>query len=109
MLWSSLGVTGPAGGQSTTQPTRNTSEQQLDQWNQAFRQSSVYQNFMRANGLPTDGRVHLSDRQQESLERAMLQAGIRVPSGMHIDAGGNLNQQNHLVRNVAIGAGITGL
>jgi hypothetical protein len=89
-------------------PTRQTSEQQLDAWNAQFRQSPVYLNFMRRNRLPTDGRVKLSRIQQSALEQEMRQAGIQVPSGMHIDQGGNLNQKNRLLRNTAIAAGATG-
>jgi hypothetical protein len=33
---------------------------------------------------------------------------MAIPSGMHIDQGGNLNQKNRLVRNTAIGAAATG-
>lgn len=107
MLWSQLGVQGSQGtGTASATPTRSTSEQQLDQWNQALRQSSIYQNFMRANGLPTDGRVNLSEAQQHALEQALRSAGIQIPAGMKIDNGGNLNQVNRLGRNVAIGGAI---
>ena len=51
-------------------PNRGTDEMSLDQWNQAMRGSDVYLNFMRQNGLPTDGRVKLSRSQQAGLERA---------------------------------------
>lgn len=84
-------------------PNRGTSERELDRWNQAFRASPIYQNYMRRNGLPTDGRVKLSRDQQSALERELRAAGFNIPSGMHIDSGGNLNQKNRLVRNVAIG------
>lgn len=89
-------------------PTRRTAEVTLDRWNDAFRQSEVYLNFMRRNGLPTNGRVKLSRSQQSALESDMRRAGIQIPSGMHIDQGGNLNQKNTLVRNVGIGAAIGG-
>lgn len=89
-------------------PNRGTSERWLDDWNQQFRQSSIYQNFMRRNGLPTDGRVRLSRQQQSALENALRAAGIQIPGGMHIDQGGNLNQKNTLVRNSLITAGAVG-
>ena len=89
-------------------PNRGTSEQWLDDWNQQMRASSIYQNFMRQRGLPTDGRVRLSREQQGELEAALRAAGMQIPSGMHIDQGGNLNQKNRLARNVAIGAGVVG-
>ena len=89
-------------------PNRGTSEAQLDQWNQAMRQSRIYQDFMRQRGLATDGRVQLSRQQQASLEAELRAGGFNIPSGMHIDQGGNLNQKNTLVRNTAIGAGVVG-
>src|SRR3990167_10457600 len=89
-------------------PTRNTSQAQVDAWNAQMRQSSAYLNYMRSQGLSTDGRVKLSRQQQEGLERALAAGGMRIPGGMHIDQGGNLNQKNTLGRNVAIGAAATG-
>lgn len=85
-------------------PNRGTSEQWLDDWNRQFRASPIYRNWMTRNGLPTDGRVRLSRQQQSSLEAELRANGIQIPGGMHIDQGGNLNQKNRLVRNVAIGA-----
>ena len=89
-------------------PNRGTSEQQLDQWNRAMRASDVYLDYMRRHGLPTDGRVKLSRQQQEGLEHSLRAAGFEIPSGMHIDQGGNLNQKNRLARNIGIGAAATG-
>src|SRR3990167_918051 len=89
-------------------PTLSTSQAQVDAWNAQMRQSPAYLNYMRSQGLPTDGRVKLSRQQQEGLERALAAGGMRIPGGMHIDQGGNLNQKNTLGRNVAIGAGVTG-
>jgi len=86
-------------------PRRSTSEAELDRWNQWWRQTPVYQNFMRRQGLPADGRVRLSRGQQAALEREMRAAGLRIPSGMHIDQGGNLNQQSRLVKTAAIAGG----
>lgn len=37
----------------------------------------------------------------------LARRGLPVPSGMHIDQAGNLNQKNRLGRNVAIGVGVT--
>lgn len=89
-------------------PTRQTSEVTLDQWNQALRQTPVYLDFMRANGLPTHGQVQLSRSQQGALERALRGQGIEIPGGMHIDQGGNLNQKNRTGRNIVITAAIVG-
>jgi hypothetical protein len=89
-----------------TVPTRKTSERELDLFNQQFRSSPLYQKFMTSRGLPTDGHAKLSRKQQSDLETAMARAGFKVPSGMHIDQGGNLNQKNRLLRNVGIGAAL---
>lgn len=89
-------------------PTRSTPQAQVDAWNAEMRAHPAYLQFMQQNGLSSDGRVKLSGSQQAGLERALQAAGMRVPSGMHIDQGGNLNQKNRLVRNTAIGAGVTG-
>lgn len=91
---------------TTPTPTRKTSESSLDEWNRELRSSPTYLDFMRANGLPTDGRVKLSRGQQSALEDRLREAGTPVPKGMHIDQGGNLNQKNRTGRNVAIAAGI---
>jgi hypothetical protein len=90
-------------------PTRSTTEADLDQWNQAMRASPLYQNFLKKNGLVDTGRgVTMSRAQQSALEDELEAAGIDIPGGMHIDQGGNLNQQNRLGRNLAIGAGAAG-
>lgn len=79
-----------------TLPTRGSSEVDLDQFNRLLRQSSGYQRFMQRNGLPTTGRVKLSRAQQAAFERELAGAGFPIPSGMHVDQGGNLNQKNRL-------------
>lgn len=88
-------------------PTRSTSEQQLNQWNQQLRASPLWQNWMQSMGKdrPSAG---LNDREQDEFERYLRQNGVQIPSGMHIDQGGNLNQKNRLWRNVGIGAAIGG-
>ena len=90
-------------------PTRSTSETQLDQWNDQLRASPVWQQWMQSRGKIQGGRmVGLSDREQSEFERYLAKNGIRIPSGMHIDPGGNLNQKNRLARNIGIGAAIGG-
>lgn len=92
-----------------TVPTRQTTEAALDQWNRALRQSPLYQNFLKKHGLFDTGRgVTLSKSQQAALEGELAAAGTPIPPGMHIDAGGNLNQKNTLKKNIAIGAAIGG-
>jgi hypothetical protein len=91
---------------TTGTPNRGTTEKDLNAFNVQLRSSPLYQQFMRSRNLPTNGRVKLSRKQQSDLEKAMASAGFKVPSGMHIDQGGNLNQKNRLVRNTAIAAGV---
>jgi len=90
-------------------PTRKTEQVDVDAWNAEMRQSPVYLEFMQSQGLPTDGRAKLSTSQQEGLERALAAAGMPVPSGMHVDQGGNLNQKNTLKKNVAKYSAYAGL
>jgi hypothetical protein len=88
-------------------PTRKTDEASLDQWNRALRASPLYQGFLKKHGLVDRGQgVKLSRDQQSALEKELATAGFKVPDGMHIDQGGNLNQKNRLLRNIGIGAGI---
>jgi hypothetical protein len=83
-------------------PTRGTSEQDLDRWNDAMRASSLYQNFIKKYGLA--GKVGGWTREQQAaLERELEANGIQIPDGMHIDQGGNLNQTNRLGKAAAIG------
>ena len=90
----------------TATPTRSTAQSQVDTWNAALRGSSLYLDWMRSHGKPTDGRVKLSDREQDAFERYLQANGVTIPSGMHIDQGGNLNQKNRLLRNIGIGAAV---
>src|SRR5262245_40682227 len=88
-----------------TVPTRQTSEAELNQFNVSLRSQPWYQAYFAQRGLDPN-KVKLSDRQQGELETLMAQNGVTVPSGMHIDPAGNLNQKNTLGRNLAIGAGV---
>lgn len=89
--------------------TRRTSEGDLDTYNRDWRQSSIYQDFLRANGLVDTGRgVKLTRGQQSALEDRAREAGIRIPSGFHIDQGGNFNQTNRLGKYATIGAAAAG-
>ncbi len=93
---------------ATVTPTRKTAQAEVDRWNAQMRASKPYQDFMRSIGNDGSGRVTLSREQQAAFEKHLAQNGIQIPSGMHIDQGGNLNQKNSLVKNVAKGAAIGG-
>jgi hypothetical protein len=86
-------------------PTRQTAEDVLDQWNRALRASPLYTAFLQRHRI-NPNRVKLSRSQQAALESELARAGMPVPSGMHIDQGGNLNQQNTLVKKAATTAAI---
>jgi hypothetical protein len=88
-------------------PNRSTSEAQLNQWNQQLRASPIWQSWWHAHGKDRPG-AGLSDSERQAFTWYLKQNGIQIPSGMHIDQGGNLNQDNHLLRNVGIGAAIGG-
>lgn len=86
-------------------PTRKTSESSLNEFNAWMKDQPWYQQFMQSAGM-WDRPANLSRGQQSQLESIMARNGVTVPSGMHIDDAGNLNQKNTLGKNVAIGAGI---
>jgi hypothetical protein len=89
-------------------PTRKTSEQQLNAWNQQWRSSPAYAEALRAVGADPNAPLNLTSQQQEQIERYMASIGQPVPKGMHVDKAGNLNQVNTLVGNSIKGAAIGG-
>lgn len=90
-------------------PDRKTSEAELNQFNQQLRASPLYAQFMSSQGLVPGRAVKLSRRQQGQFEDVLRAHGVPIPSGMHIDNAGNLNQKNRLARNIGIAAAATGL
>jgi hypothetical protein len=89
-------------------PTRKTSEQELNLWNQQWRSSPAYAEALRAVGADPNAPLNLSGPQQEAVERFMAAQGMPIPKGMHVDKAGNLNQVNTLVKNSIKGAAIGG-
>lgn len=92
-------------------PKRSSSQGDVDAWNSSLRASPMWQDYMKSIGVNlADARptIKLTDQQRKEFTNKLAAAGMPVPSGMHIDAAGNLNQDNHLLRNVGIGAGIAG-
>lgn len=81
-------------------PNRKTNENELDTFNQNLRSQPWYQQARAGMG---EG--DLSRREQSQIEDLMRANNMQVEGGMHIDAGGNVNQKNRLVRNAAIAAG----
>lgn len=73
-------------------PGKKTNEVSLDAWNQAFRSSPEYVEFMQSIGVDPSGPIRLSDSQREQFKRYLQTKGIALPSGMEIDPAGNLNQ-----------------
>lgn len=84
----------------------NKSDLNLDQVNQAFRLSPIYQQWMTARGKPTNGRVTLTASERKGLEQTLRNNGFDLPGGLEIDAGGNIDTKSKLKRNILIGAGI---
>jgi hypothetical protein len=96
-----------AGGGTSMAPNRKTSEEDLNQFNLQLKSNPVYMQFMQDNGLVDQGRgVKLSRGQQGALTDRLVESGMTIPGGMHIDQAGNFNQKNRLARNTAIAAGI---
>lgn len=96
-------------GMESQVPVRQTSEAELNYWNQAMRGSPLYQQFLQEHGKVDTGRgVKLSRKEQGALEDRLRDNGVEIPGGMHIDQGGNLNQKNRLGKYAIAGAAITG-
>lgn len=91
-------------------PNRQTSEQQLNEFNIWMRSQPWFQQWHQQRGLNPSGNGNrkLSRAEQSELENLMRQNGVNLDGGMHIDSGGSLNQKNRLGRNIAIGAAATG-
>lgn len=84
----------------------NGSSLNLDQVNQAFRQSPVYQQWMQAHGKPLNGLVKLTDSERNGLGKTLENNGFQLPDGWEIDQGGNIHEESHTGRNLLIGAAI---
>lgn len=84
----------------------NGSALNLDQVNQAFRQSPVYQQWMQAHGKPLNGLVKLTDSERNGLGKTLENNGFQLPDGWQIDQGGNIHEETHTGRNILIGAAI---
>lgn len=84
----------------------NSTALNLDQINQAFRQSPVYQQWMQAHGKPLNGLVKLTDSERNGLGKTLENNGFQLPDGWEIDQGGNIHEETHTGRNILIGAAI---
>lgn len=91
-------------------PNRQTSEDQLNQFNIWMRSQPWFIEWHRQRGLNPSGNGNrkLSDGEQAQIESLMRANGVQLPNGMHVDSGGSLNQKNRLARNIGIGAAVTG-
>lgn len=91
-------------------PTRKTSERDLNQFNIWMRSQPWFAQWMSTRGLNPSGNGNrkLTRDEQSDLEGVLASHGVPLDSGLHIDSGSSVNQKNRLVKNVAIGAGITG-
>jgi hypothetical protein len=86
-------------------PTRKTAEVDLDHFNDQIRATPIYQQFVQQRGLA--GRDWSRD-DQKAWERTLEANGVEIAKGMHVDAGGNINQKNSLVKNTIKYAAIGG-
>lgn len=89
-------------------PTRQTSEQQLASWNQAWRTSPLYAQILRSVGIDPSGPIKLSESQAHAIENALRQNGVQLPDGMKIDNAGNLNQTNEAWKRASRVAAVAG-
>lgn len=99
--YTGVGATRQPAARGSGVPNRSTAEVTLDQWNDAMRATPWYQGFLVRQGLV--GKIGgWSRAQQSALERELADRGVQIPSGMHIDQGGNLNQTNRTGKRAAI-------
>lgn len=75
-------------------PTRKTSEQDLAAFNQAWRDSPLYQQAIRSVGQDPTKPIKLNERAAKAIEALLREHGVDIPSGMKIDNAGNWNQTN---------------
>jgi hypothetical protein len=88
-------------------PGRDVDARTLDQWNQAWRASPIYEQMYRLVG-GTPGRPLSDDQRRNILAVLRSHYGMAIPSGMNIDPAGNLNQANLKAERLLKGAAIAG-
>ena len=64
----------------------------INQFNDQWRQSPLYQQGLQAVGEPTNGPITLNGGQRDQLLQFMKQHGVQVPQGATIDGAGNANE-----------------
>jgi hypothetical protein len=64
----------------------------INQFNEQWRSSPLYQQGLQAVGEPTNGPITLNDQQRKGLLTWMQQNGVQVPQGAEIDPAGNANE-----------------
>ena len=79
----------------------------IDQVNIAMRASPVWNQWMQAHGKDPSS-VHLSDSDKNGLAKTLELQGFPLPEGWEIDDSGNIREETHVGRNIAIAAAIVG-
>lgn len=64
----------------------------INQWNEQWRSSPLYQQGLQAVGEPTNGPITLNDGQRKQLQQWLMQQGVQFPKGVEIDPAGNMNE-----------------
>jgi hypothetical protein len=64
----------------------------INQFNEQWRSSPLYQQGLQAVGEPTNGPITLDGNQRKMLLQWMQQQGVQVPQGAEIDPAGNANE-----------------
>jgi hypothetical protein len=90
-----------------TAPSQNG--RQLDNFNDQLRETPLWADFMRRNGIDTSRPIRLSDSQRKALQRELEASGTGFPQGLEIDPAGNINQNQSPGKKIAIAAAIAGL
>ena len=84
------------------------SSPEINQFNEGWRSSPIYQQILQQVGVNPSGPIQLSDQQRKQVQLLLEQNGVMLPKGSEIDPAGNANEPNNKLRNTLIGAGIAG-
>lgn len=64
----------------------------INQWNEQWRSSPLYQQGLQAVGEPTNGPITLDTNQRKLLQQWLQGQGVQFPKGVEIDPAGNMNE-----------------
>lgn len=72
----------------------------INQFNASWRGSPLYRDTLRGMGIDPAKPVKLTDTQRKTLQSTLERSGVTFPSGVEIDAAGNMNENEGLGKQV---------